>query len=81
MTARYLCMMSPRDTWGNAVVCAQAAQASPSPHRRALLISLGEFWLELGRHDESQISEITATDIAVIEQIQARILGGVPTLH
>jgi hypothetical protein len=81
MTVRYLCRMSLRDTWGNAVVCAKAAEASRNPHRRDLLICLGEFWLELGRHDESQISEITAIDIAVIEQIQARMLGGVPTFH
>jgi hypothetical protein len=73
--------MSPRDPWGKAVVCANAALASPNPHKRALLIYLGEFWLELARHDTSQISENIAADIAVIEQIEAKLLGPIPTSH
>jgi hypothetical protein len=49
--------------------------------RRALLVYLGEFWLELARHDTSQISQETAVDIASIEQMQGKILGINPTLH
>jgi hypothetical protein len=57
--------MSARDPWGKAVVCANVALATPNPHKRALLIYLREFWLELA-HDTSKISENIATDIAVI---------------
>jgi hypothetical protein len=45
---------------------------------RALLVYLGEFWLELTWHDISQISQETAVDIAVIEQKLAKILGTSP---
>lgn len=63
------------------MVCANAALAAPNPHKPALLICFGEFWLELARHDMSQISENIATDIAVIEQIEAKLLGAIPTSH
>jgi hypothetical protein len=69
------------DPWERAVVCALAAKAASDPMRRALLAYLGESWLELGRHDISQISQETAVDIAVIEQMQARILGIIPACH
>jgi hypothetical protein len=55
--------------------------ASADPERRALLVYLGEFWLELTYHDPSQISEGTAIDIAVIEQMQAEILGESTAVH
>jgi hypothetical protein len=67
--------MSQRDPWGNAVTCAQAADATDDPGKRALLVYLGEFWLELAQHDTSEISESTAIDIAVVEKVQAEILG------
>jgi hypothetical protein len=67
--------MRTADPWGNALVCARAAQAASDPARRALLVYLGEFWLELARHDISQINVETAIDLAVIEQMQARIIG------
>jgi hypothetical protein len=35
---------------GNAAVCARAAGAASDPVRRALLVYLGEFRLELARH-------------------------------
>ena len=63
------------------MVCANAAPARPNPHKRAPLIYLGEFWLELARHDTSQIGENTATDIEVIEQIEAKLLGATHTSH
>jgi hypothetical protein len=66
--------MRTADPWGNALVCARAAQAASDPARRALLVYLGEFWLELARHDISQINVETAIDLAVIEQMQARII-------
>jgi hypothetical protein len=69
------------DPWGNAVVCARAAQATSDPIKRALLVYLGEFWLALARYDRSQISEATATDLAAIERVQATILGEHPALH
>jgi hypothetical protein len=42
---------------------------------------LGEFWLELARHDTSQISEGVAIDIAMIEKMQREILGVRITAH
>jgi hypothetical protein len=69
--------MARSDPWGNAVACANAALATLDPHRRALLVYLGEFWLELARHETSDVSEDTAVDIAVIERVQAELLGGV----
>lgn len=68
---------STEDLRGRAVVCAQAAYATPDPQKRALLIYLGEFW----RQDTSQISEATATDLAVIERLEAKLLGLRITLH
>jgi hypothetical protein len=81
MTVLYSERMSQRDPWGNAVACAEAALATPNPLERALLVYLGEFWLELARHDISEVSERTAIDIAVIEQVQAEVLGVGPTFH
>jgi hypothetical protein len=72
--------MSQRDPWGNAVVCAKAACTASDPETRAFFVDLGEFWLELARHDTSQISEDIAIDVAMIERMQARILGE-STLH
>jgi hypothetical protein len=72
--------MSQRDPWGNAVMCAKAACSASDPERRAIFVSLGEFWLELARHDTSQISENIAIDVAMIERLQAQILGE-STLH
>jgi hypothetical protein len=67
--------MSQRDPWGRAVLCANAALTTRNPHKRALLIYLGEFWLELARHDTSKISDNVAIDVALIERMQAEILG------
>lgn len=67
--------------WENAVVCARAAQAASEPELREILVYLGEFWLELSRQDVSQISEKTAIDVIAIEQMQAKIIGAVPTFH
>jgi hypothetical protein len=58
-----------------------AALATRDPVRRALLVYLEEFWLELARHDTSQISKETALDIVAIEQMQSKISGLSPTLH
>jgi hypothetical protein len=63
------------DAWQSAVVCAEAAVAADDPYMRAILAYLGEFWMELARHDTSQISESTAIDIAMIERMQAEIIG------
>jgi len=49
--------------------------------RRALLIGLGEFWLELALHDTSQTSAKLAIDIAMIEKLQGEILGVRTTTH
>ena len=73
--------MSKEDLWGKAVVCAKAARTTSDPHKRAVLIRLGELWLDLARNDTSQISETTALDIAVMERVQAEILGVRPTFH
>jgi hypothetical protein len=73
--------LSADDLWGRATVCAHAAAATSDLHKRALLTYLGEFWLELSRHDMSQISETTATDLAVIEQLEAELLGATLTSH
>jgi len=70
-----------QDPWGNAVVCALAALAASDPLRRALLIGLGEFWLELALHDTSQTSAKLAIDIAMIEKLQGEILGVRTTTH
>ena len=70
-----------RDPWGSAVVCAKAASATGNPRKRAILIYLGEFWLALARHDTSQINEQVAIDLAMIELMQAEILGEVPVTH
>jgi hypothetical protein len=74
---------SQADLWGNADAdaCDLAALATRDPMRRALLVYLGEFWLELARHDTSQISKETALDIATIEQMQWKSLGVNPTFH
>jgi hypothetical protein len=65
-------MSDPRQ---NAVVCALAALAAGDQHKRAILTYLGEFWLDLARHDLSQISENAASDLAMIERMQAELLG------
>jgi hypothetical protein len=72
---------SSHDLWGRAVVCAQAALAISDPHKRALLVYLGEFWLELSRHDTFQISEATAADLAAIERMEADLLGQTLRFH
>jgi hypothetical protein len=71
------------DFWGKAAACAKAACTTSDLHKRELLVSLGEFWLELGRRDASEISEETALDIARIECVQAKIIGAnvIPTIH
>ena len=73
--------MSQRDPWGNAVACVKAAMGTADPERRTLLVNLGEFWLELAHHDTSQIYERTAIDIAVLERMQAAILGESTAVH
>jgi hypothetical protein len=70
-----------QDPWGNAVKCALAAVAASDPLKRELLVDLGEFWLELARHDTSQISAKVAIDIAMIEKLQGEILGIRTTIH
>jgi hypothetical protein len=69
------------DAWENAVACANAALATSDPRRRALLVYLGEFWLELARHDADALSENIAIDIAMIERVQAKLLGVGGTSH
>ncbi len=70
-----------QDPWGNAVACALAALAASDPWRRAILIDLGEFWLELARHHTSQINAKLAIEIAMIEKMQSEILGVRTTTH
>ena len=70
-----------QDPWENAVICALAAVAASDPLRRALLVDLGEFWLEVARHDTSQISAKVAIDIVMIEKLQGEILGIRTTIH
>jgi hypothetical protein len=69
------------DFWGKAAACAKAACATSDPRKREILVSLGEFWLELAGRDASEISEETALDIARIECVQAEIIGVSPTIH
>jgi hypothetical protein len=66
---------SSEDLWGRAVVCAQRAQETSDPQKRAVFVYLAEFWLELSRHDTSQVSEATAADLAAIERMEADLLG------
>jgi hypothetical protein len=74
--------MPQYDFWGKALVCAKAACATSNPHRRQLLVSLAEFWLELARQRIPEISNKTALDIARIECVQTEILGvNAATLH
>ena len=73
--------MSQSDLWEKAVVCAKAAHASSDPKRRAILIYLGEFWLDLARMDSFQFDASMAVNIAVIEQMHAELTGMVHTSH
>jgi hypothetical protein len=73
--------LSSDDLWGRAAICAQAALAASDPQMRALLVHLGEFWLELSFHDVSQLNEASATDLAVIERLEADLLGLTLTFH
>jgi hypothetical protein len=73
--------LSSDDLWGRAAICARAALAASNPQKRALLVYLGEFWLELSRRDMSQITEAAATDLAVIERLEADLLGLTLTFH
>jgi len=73
--------MSASDLWEMAVACAKAAQASSDPNKRAALVYLGEFWLNLARAEPFQIDDGTALDIAVMEQMHAELIGVNPTFH
>jgi hypothetical protein len=63
------------------VACAKAARASSDPKKRAALVYLGEFWLNLARAEAFQIDDGRALDIAVMEQIHAELIGVNPTFH
>jgi hypothetical protein len=73
--------LSADDLWGRAAVCAHAALATSDPRRRALLVYLGEFWLELSRHDLSKLDEMSAADLAAIERMQTELIGPALTCH
>jgi len=70
--------MSQSDLWEKAVVCAKAAHASSDPKRRAILIYLGEFWLDLARMDSFQFNDPMAFHVAAIERMQDELIGAAP---
>jgi hypothetical protein len=73
--------MSQNDLWEKAVACVKAAHASSDPKRRAILICLGGFWLNLAQMDPDAIDEELASNIAAAEQMQAELIETSPTLH
>jgi hypothetical protein len=73
--------MSQSDLWEKAVACVKAAHASNDPKRRAILICLGGFWLNLAQADPVEIDEELASNIAAAEQMQAELIETSPTVH
>jgi hypothetical protein len=73
--------MSQKDPWGSAATCAKAALAARDPYKRAMLTYLGEFWLDLAHQDTSKFSESTAAGVAMIERMQAELLGEAVVSH
>jgi hypothetical protein len=73
--------MSESDLWEKALACAKAVWASSDPKKRAVLVYLGEFWLNLARTEPFRIDDRRAPDIAVMEQIHAELIGINPTFH
>jgi hypothetical protein len=73
--------MSESDLWENAAVCALAAGASSNPQMRAVLVCLGEFWLDLARMHPFQLDDPMALHIGEVEQMQAELIGMTRTFH
>ena len=74
--------MSQNDLWAaNGVTCLKAACAAADQKKRAVLIHLGGFWLDLADAPPAQIDSVMASSIAAMERIQAGLLGTPPTLH
>jgi hypothetical protein len=74
--------MSQNDLWAaNGVACLKAACAAAGQKKRAVLIHLGGFWLDLAHAPPAQIDSVLASRIAAMERIQAGLLGTPPTLH
>jgi hypothetical protein len=73
--------MSQNDLWEKAVACVKAAHASSDPKRRAILICLGGFWLNLAQVNPVEIDDEMAINIAAAEQMQAELIETSPTLH
>lgn len=69
------------DPWRNAMICAKAALAANDSDVRATLACLAEFWLALAIRDTSQKSESGAIDVAMIERMQAELLGEATVIH
>ena len=73
--------MSQNNLWAaNGVACLKAARAA-ADQKRAVLIHLGGFWLDLAHAPPAQIDSVMASRIAAMERIQAGLLGTPPTLH
>jgi hypothetical protein len=63
------------------VVCVKAALATENPRKRAILVSLGGFWISLAEVMPVQLNDKMAHDIAAMEQMQAELVGMFPTVH
>jgi hypothetical protein len=74
--------MPQNDLWAaNGVACLKAACAAADQKKRAVLIHLGGFWLDLAHAPPAQIDSVLAGRIVAMERIQAGLLGTRPTLH
>jgi hypothetical protein len=67
--------MSQNDLWAaNGVACLKAACAATDQKKRAVLIHLGGFWLDLAHAPPAQIDSAMASRIAAMERVQAGLL-------
>ena len=73
--------MSQNDVWEKAAACVRAARETSDPRKRATLICLGGFWLNLARVNPFEIDDEMADNIATMEQIQADLIESSPTVH
>lgn len=73
--------MSENDVWEKAAACVRAARETSDPKRRATLICLGGFWLNLARVDPFEIDDEMADHIATMEQMQADMMDASHTVH
>jgi hypothetical protein len=73
--------MSQTEIWEKAVACVAAARATSDPKKRAVLLCLGGFWLNLARMKPSEIDDEMAINIASMEQMQTDLIESSPTFH